>query len=52
MARVVIIGQQDFGKAVIEAMIAVGHTIVGVFCKRILSNNDDCDHVSVTKRHE
>jgi len=38
LARVVIIGQQDFGKAVIEAMIAVGHTIVGVFCKLEKSN--------------
>jgi methionyl-tRNA formyltransferase len=30
--RIVIIGQQDFGKAVLEAMIARGDTVAGVFC--------------------
>ena len=30
--RIAIIGQQDFGKAVLEAFLARGDTIVGVFC--------------------
>jgi methionyl-tRNA formyltransferase len=30
--RVAIIGQQDFGKAVLEAMLARGDTVAGVFC--------------------
>jgi methionyl-tRNA formyltransferase len=30
--RVAIIGQQDFGKAVLEAMSARGDTVAGVFC--------------------
>jgi methionyl-tRNA formyltransferase len=30
--RVAIIGQQDFGKAVLEAMVARGDTVAGVFC--------------------
>jgi methionyl-tRNA formyltransferase len=30
--RIVIIGQQDFGKAVLEAMLARGDTVAGVFC--------------------
>jgi methionyl-tRNA formyltransferase len=30
--RVAIIGQQDFGKAVLEAMTARGDTVAGVFC--------------------
>lgn len=30
--KVAIIGQQDFGKAVLEAFLARGDTIVGVFC--------------------
>jgi methionyl-tRNA formyltransferase len=30
--RIVIIGQQDFGKAVLEAMIGRGDTVAGVFC--------------------
>jgi methionyl-tRNA formyltransferase len=30
--RIVIIGQQDFGKAVVEAMLARGDTVAGVFC--------------------
>jgi methionyl-tRNA formyltransferase len=30
--RVAIIGQQDFGKSVLEAMLARGDTVAGVFC--------------------
>ena len=30
--RIAIIGQQDFGKAVLEAMTARGDTVAGVFC--------------------
>jgi methionyl-tRNA formyltransferase len=30
--RIAIIGQQDFGKAVLEALVARGDTVVGVFC--------------------
>jgi methionyl-tRNA formyltransferase len=30
--RIAIIGQQDFGKAVLEAMLARGDTVAGVFC--------------------
>jgi methionyl-tRNA formyltransferase len=30
--RIAIIGQQDFGKAVLEAMIGRGDTVAGVFC--------------------
>jgi methionyl-tRNA formyltransferase len=30
--RVAIIGQQDFGKAVLEAMLGRGDTVAGVFC--------------------
>jgi methionyl-tRNA formyltransferase len=30
--RIAIIGQQDFGKAVLEAFVARGDTVVGVFC--------------------
>jgi methionyl-tRNA formyltransferase len=30
--RIAIIGQQDFGKAVLEAMLGRGDTIAGVFC--------------------
>ena len=30
--RVAIIGQQDFGKAVLEAFLARGDTVAGVFC--------------------
>jgi methionyl-tRNA formyltransferase len=30
--RIAVIGQQDFGKAVLEAMAARGDTIAGVFC--------------------
>ncbi len=30
--RVAIIGQQDFGKAVLEAMLGRGHAVAGVFC--------------------
>ena len=30
--RVVIVGQQDFGKAVLEAMVGRGDTVAGVFC--------------------
>ena len=30
--RIVLIGQQDFGKAVLEAVLAQGHTVAGVFC--------------------
>jgi methionyl-tRNA formyltransferase len=30
--RVAIIGQQDFGKAVLEAFVARGDTVAGVFC--------------------
>ena len=30
--RVAIIGQQDFGKAVLEALLARGDTVAGVFC--------------------
>jgi methionyl-tRNA formyltransferase len=32
MARIAFIGQQDFGKAVLEAFLARGDTIAGVFC--------------------
>jgi len=32
MARIAFIGQQEFGKAVLEAFIARGDTIAGVFC--------------------
>lgn len=32
IARIAFIGQQDFGKAVLEAFIARGDTIAGVFC--------------------
>lgn len=32
MARIAFIGQQDFGKAVLEAFIARGDTVAGVFC--------------------
>ncbi|HZY18065.1 MAG TPA: methionyl-tRNA formyltransferase [Ramlibacter sp.] len=32
MARIAFIGQQDFGKAVMEAFIARGDVIAGVFC--------------------
>jgi methionyl-tRNA formyltransferase len=32
MARIAFIGQQDFGKAVLDAFIARGDTIAGVFC--------------------
>jgi methionyl-tRNA formyltransferase len=31
--RIAIIGQQDFGKAVLEALLARGDDVVGVFCK-------------------
>ncbi|MEQ1660968.1 MAG: formyltransferase family protein, partial [Hylemonella sp.] len=31
--RIAIIGQQDFGKAVLEAFLARGDTVAGVFCK-------------------
>lgn len=31
--RIAFIGQQDFGKAALEAFVARGDTIVGVFCK-------------------
>jgi methionyl-tRNA formyltransferase len=30
--RIAIIGQQDFGKAVLEAMVGRGDTVAGVFC--------------------
>src|SRR5260221_6870904 len=30
--KIAIIGQQDFGKAVLEAFLARGDTVVGVFC--------------------
>src|SRR5438876_11245354 len=30
--RIAIIGQQDFGKAVLEAFLARGDTVAGVFC--------------------
>jgi len=30
--RIVIIGQQDFGKAVLDAVLARGDTVAGVFC--------------------
>jgi len=30
--RVAIIGQQDFGKAVLEAFLARGDEVAGVFC--------------------
>src|SRR5450631_2161654 len=30
--RIAIIGQQDFGKAALEAFIARGDTVAGVFC--------------------
>jgi methionyl-tRNA formyltransferase len=30
--RIAIIGQQDFGKAVLEAMVARGDSVAGVFC--------------------
>jgi methionyl-tRNA formyltransferase len=30
--RIVLIGQQDFGKAVLEAFLARGDTVAGVFC--------------------
>jgi len=30
--RIAIIGQQDFGKAVLEAFLSRGHTVAGVFC--------------------
>jgi methionyl-tRNA formyltransferase len=30
--RIVIIGQQDFGKAVLEAMVGRADTVAGVFC--------------------
>jgi methionyl-tRNA formyltransferase len=33
LARIAMIGQQDFGKAALEAFIARGDTVVGVFCK-------------------
>ena len=33
MTRIAMIGQQDFGKAALEAFIARGDTVVGVFCK-------------------
>ncbi|MBL0428463.1 methionyl-tRNA formyltransferase [Ramlibacter alkalitolerans] len=32
MARIAFIGQQEFGKAVLEAFLARGDTIAGVFC--------------------
>jgi methionyl-tRNA formyltransferase len=32
IARIAFIGQQDFGKAVLEAFLARGDTIAGVFC--------------------
>jgi methionyl-tRNA formyltransferase len=32
MSRIAFIGQQDFGKAVLEAFLARGDTIAGVFC--------------------
>ncbi|MDH5205675.1 MAG: methionyl-tRNA formyltransferase [Hylemonella sp.] len=31
--KIAIIGQQDFGKAVLEAFLARGDTVAGVFCK-------------------
>ena len=31
--RIAIIGQQDFGKAVLEALLARGDDVAGVFCK-------------------
>ena len=30
--RIAIIGQQDFGKAVLEAFLARGDEVAGVFC--------------------
>jgi len=30
--RIAIVGQQDFGKAVLEAFLARGDTVAGVFC--------------------
>ncbi|MCA3040350.1 MAG: methionyl-tRNA formyltransferase, partial [Rhodocyclaceae bacterium] len=30
--KIAIIGQQDFGKSVLEALVARGDEIVGVFC--------------------
>ncbi len=30
--KIAIIGQQDFGKAVLEAFLARGDTVTGVFC--------------------
>jgi methionyl-tRNA formyltransferase len=30
--RIAIVGQQDFGKAVLEAFLARGHEVAGVFC--------------------
>src|ERR1700712_386398 len=30
--RIAIVGQKDFGKAVLEAFLARGDTVVGVFC--------------------
>ena len=32
MKRIAIIGQQDFGKAVLEAFLGRGDTVAGVFC--------------------
>ena len=31
--RIVLIGQQDFGKAALEAFLARGDEVVGVFCR-------------------
>ena len=33
MIKLALIGQQDFGKAVLEAFIARGDQVAGVFCK-------------------
>ena len=30
--KIAIVGQQDFGKAVLEAFLARGDTVAGVFC--------------------
>ena len=35
MIKLALIGQQDFGKAVLEAFIARGDQVAGVFCKPV-----------------
>ena len=50
--RVAIIGQQDFGKAVLEAMVARGDTVAGVFCApEKAGEKADPLHAAAEQRH-